>query len=67
MVDYIVAEVRKNREDWFAEFNYDAERFHRHIQEQQAINIAAGAKYVTPEEMQTRIEASRQRRASEAY
>ncbi len=53
--DPIVAEVRKNREEMFAEFGGDVGRLHRYLAEQQPTWEAAGFHYETEEKRQARI------------
>ena len=65
MIDPIVAEVRKNREEWFAEFDYDAIKFQDYIREQQAKNKAAGVRYMSEEERQARLAWKRQQKEDE--
>ena len=65
MIDPIVAEVRKNREEWFAEFDYDAKRFQEYIREQQAKNKAAGVRYMSEQERQARLAWKQQLREDE--
>ena len=67
MIDPIVAEVRKNREEWFAEFDCDTIKFQDYIREQQAKNKAAGVSYMSEEERQTRQAWKRQQREDENH
>jgi len=66
MIDPIVAEVRKNREEWFAEFDYDATKFQEYIMEQQAKNKAAGVRNMSEEERQARLALKRQQKEEES-
>jgi hypothetical protein len=53
--DPIVAEVRKTREDLLAEFDGDMNKLHQYLAKQQPVWEAAGFRYVTEEERQTRL------------
>ena len=64
-IDPIVAEVRKNREEWFAEFDYDVSKLHAYLESKRPEWEAAGAHYVTEEERQARLEWNRQRSEAE--
>lgn len=63
--DPIVAEVRKNREALFAEFDYDAEKFREYIDAQRPILETEGFRYETEEDRKTRIEWKRMREEEE--
>jgi len=64
--DPIVAEVRKNREEWFAEFDYDPVKLREHLDAQRPKWEAAGLRFETEERRQARLARSRQRREAEA-
>ena len=63
--DPIVAEVRKNREEMFAEFDYDIGKLISHLEAKRPEMEAAGFRFVTEEERQARLEWNRQRREAE--
>ena len=63
--DPIVAEVRKNREEWFAEFDCDPVKFHEYLEAQRPKWEAAGFRYETEEKRQARIAWNRQQREAE--
>ena len=65
MIDPIVAEVRKNREEWFAEFDYDAIKFQEYMREQQTRNKDAGIRYISQEDRQARLAWKQQQREEE--
>jgi len=65
MIDPIVAEVRKNREEWFAEFDYDIKKFQNYIREQQVKNKAAGVRYMSEDNRQAHLKWKRQQREDE--
>ena len=65
MYDPIVAEVRKNREELFAECNYDVATLHKRIGAKRAAREAAGFRYETKEEREVRIERNKQQREAE--
>ena len=64
-IDPIVAEVRKNREELFAEFNYDVSKLHAYLESKRPEWEAAGAHYETQEEREARFEWNRQRQEAE--
>ena len=63
--DPIVAEVRKNREEWFAEFDYDADKLMAYIESKRPEREAAGIRYETESERQARFEWNRQQQEAE--
>ena len=63
--DPIVAEVRKNREELLAEFDGDIAKLDKHIATKRAMRKAAGVRYETEAERQTRLSWNRQRREIE--
>ena len=63
--DPIVAEVRKNREEWYAEFDCDAGKLREHLISQRPAMVAAGVRYVTEEERQARLAWRRQRQEAD--
>jgi len=56
MIDPIVAEVRRNREELFAEFDYDPVKLHEYLDSQRPLWEAAGFHYESEEERQARFE-----------
>lgn len=65
MVDPIVAEVRKNREEWFAEFDYDATKLHEYMEKQRPILEASGYHFETDKEREARTAWKQQREEEE--
>ena len=63
--DPIVAEVRKNREEWFAEFDCDPIKLREYLDVQRPKWEAAGFHYETEEKRQARFAWNRQRREAE--
>ena len=63
--DPIVAEVRKNREELLADFGGDINKLDEHIAAKRATRKAAGVRYETEEERQTRLAWNRQQREAE--
>jgi len=58
-VDPIVAEVRRNREEWFAEFDYDVDKLREHLDTLRSKWGNAGVRYETETERQARFEWNR--------
>ena len=65
MIDPIVAEVRRNREELFAEFDCDPVKLREYLDSQRPIWEAAGVRYESEERRQARIEWNRRRREAE--
>jgi len=63
--DPIVAEVRKNREDLFADFDCDMDKLSAYLESKRSEREAMGFRYVTEEERQARLSWSRQRQEAE--
>jgi hypothetical protein len=53
--DPIVAEARRNRKELLADFGGDIKRLDAYLESKQSEREAAGARYVTAEEMQARL------------
>jgi len=64
-IDPIVAEVRKNREELFAEFDYDADKLTAYLEFKRPEREAAGFRYVTAEEQQARLAWNKQRQEAD--
>ena len=54
MIDPIVSEVRKNREELFAEFNFDSAKLRENIESQRRNWEGTGVRYVTLADMENR-------------
>ena len=65
MIDPIVAEVRRNREELFAEFDCDTLKLREYLDSQRPIWEAAGVRYELEEKRQARLAWNRQRREAE--
>ena len=65
LFDPIIAEVRKNREELFAEFDYDITKLREHLDSLRPEIEAAGFHYETDEDRNKRIESSIKRREAE--
>ena len=63
--DPIVAEVRKNREEWYAEFDYDAGKLREYIISQRPEMEAAGVRYETEAEREARFAWNKQQQEAE--
>ena len=63
--DPIVAEVRKNREEIFASFDYDMEKYHQYLDSKRPEWEAAGFRFETEEKRQARLAWNRQQREAE--
>ena len=65
MIDPIVADVRNNREELFAEFDNDYAKLREHLDSQRLIWEASGVCYVSEDERQARLALCRAKRESE--